>query len=81
MPKKIMICTTPRGDYLGPRQGKKYAFVKVVHGVFESCPYVVVSDLETGEEMSCHFYRFFNDKEFLNNNYEKLKTIISWKDA
>lgn len=70
---KTLICTTPNRGGHELKEGQKYEFVRVEHGIFESSPYVTVKELDNDKTISCHFYRFFDDKPFLEEEYKKLK--------
>ena len=69
---KILICTTPNRGLCELVEGKEYQFIRVERGIFESDPYVTVKELNSNKKITCHFYRFFNDKAFLNCEYKKL---------
>ena len=55
------------------QKGKEYEYLHVEHGIFETSPYVTVKELDSNKKFTCHFYRFYDDKEFLESEYKKLK--------
>jgi len=70
---KKLVCTTPnRGGLNQLEEGKEYQYVKVDHGIFQSSPYVTVKEIDGDHKFTCHFYRFSDDKEFLDTEYKKL---------
>lgn len=70
---KLLVCTTPNRGGCELTEGKKYEFVKVQHGIFETGPYVTVKEQDSDKKISCHFYRFHDDMDFLKAEYKKLK--------
>lgn len=70
---KTLICTTPNRGAFDLKEGKKYEFVKVEHGIFDNSPYVTVKETDSNKTIGgIHFYRFSNDTDFLEAEYKKL---------
>lgn len=70
--QKILICTTPNRGLCELTENKQYEYVKVERGIFETDPYVTVKELDSNKTITCHFYRFFDDKQFLKDEYKKM---------
>lgn len=70
---KILKCTTPNRGQCELVKNKEYEYLRVEHGIFETSPYVTVKELNSNKTITCHFYRFFDSKEFLESEYKKFK--------
>ena len=67
-----MLTSTARGILELP-EGHQFEYVRVQYGLLPGWPYVTVKQPNSDITYSSHFHRFSGDKEFLEEEFNKLK--------